>query len=141
MNNSIYPCLWFDGQAKEAAAFYCSPFKDSKILDENAIVVNFQLNGQKFMGLNGGPQFKINPAISFFVVCETEEETNALWKVLIDGGSELMPLDKYAWSEKYGLLQDRFGLSWQISFGKFEDVGQKITPSLMFVGLQHAKAE
>ena len=141
MNNSIYPCLWFDGQAKEAAAFYCSLFKNSRIVDDTDLVVTFVLSGQKLMGLNGGPQFKINPAISFFVVCETEEETNTLWNSLINEGSVLMPLDKYPWSDKYGWVQDKFGLSWQISMGKFEIVGQKITPSLMFVGLQHGKAE
>src|SRR5690606_37449076 len=126
---------------KEAAAFYCSLFKNSRIVDDTDLVVTFVLSGQKLMGLNGGPQFKINPAISFFVVCETEEETNTLWNSLINEGSVLMPLDKYPWSDKYGWVQDKFGLSWQISMGKFEIVGQKITPSLMFVGLQHGKAE
>ncbi|MDZ4822834.1 MAG: VOC family protein, partial [Flavobacteriales bacterium] len=68
MNNSIYPCLWFDGNAKEAADFYCSVFKNSKVTSENPLVVMFEMDGQKFMGLNGGPMFKINPSVSFFVV-------------------------------------------------------------------------
>jgi len=141
MNNSIYPCLWFDGNAKEAADFYCSVFKNSKVTSENPLVVMFEMDGQKFMGLNGGPMFKINPSVSFFVVCETEEEVDESWKKLLGGGSVLMPLDKYPWSAKYGWVQDRFGVSWQLAFGKMKDVGQKFTPTLMFVGEQAGKAE
>jgi len=141
MNNSIYPCLWFDGKAGEAAALYCSIFNKSKVTVDTGMVVNFEIQGQKFMALNGGPQYRINPSISFFVVCESEAETEAVWKALADGGSVLMPLDKYEWSEKYGWVQDRFGVSWQISLGKIPDVGQKITPSMLFVGEQAGKAE
>jgi len=141
MENAIYPCLWFDGKAKEAAEFYCSVFNDSVITDENPIVVIFESAGQKFMCLNGGPQFNFNPSISFFVVCETEAEIEKAWTSLLEGGSVLMPLDKYEWSAKYGWLQDRFGVNWQLSFGKLEDVGQKFTPVLMFTGDQNGKAE
>jgi predicted 3-demethylubiquinone-9 3-methyltransferase (glyoxalase superfamily) len=141
MKNPIYPSLWFDGNAKEAAEFYCSVFKNTEITAENPIVVTFESAGQKFMCLNGGPQFKFNPSISFFVVCETEQETDETWKKLLDRGSVLMPLDKYEWSAKYGWVQDRFGISWQLSFGKMEDVGQKFTPALMFTEKQHGKAE
>ena len=93
------------------------------------------------MCLNGGPQFKFNPSVSFFVVCETEAEVDNAWKSLLEGGSVLMPLDKYEWSAKYGWLQDRFGVNWQLSFGKLEDVGQKFSPVLMFTGDQNGKAE
>ncbi len=141
MKNTIYPCLWFDGKAKEAAEFYCTVFNDSVITDENPIVVTFESFGQKFMCLNGGPQFSFNPSISFFVVCETEAEVDKAWKSLLEGGSVLMPLDKYDWSAKYGWLQDRFGVNWQLSFGKLEDVGQKFSPVLMFTGNQNGKAE
>jgi predicted 3-demethylubiquinone-9 3-methyltransferase (glyoxalase superfamily) len=141
MENSIYPCLWFDGKAKEAAEFYCSVFGDSRITSDTPMVVTFELSGQKFLGLNGGPQFTINPSISFFVVCETEEETNKTWNKLEKGGTVLMPLEKYHWSERYGWLQDRYGVSWQLSWGKIEDVGQKITPSLLFSGDNNGKAE
>lgn len=142
----ITPFLWFDDRAEEAANFYTSVFKDSKIGQivrngEAVMVVDFSLGGQKFSALNGGPQFKFNPAVSFFAVCETETEIDAAWKKLSDGGEVLMPLDKYPWSEKYGWLQDRYGLSWQLSLGKIADVGQKFTPSLLFAGEQHGRAE
>jgi len=141
MKNIIYPCLWFDGKAKEAASFYCSVFNNSVITAENPIVVTFESAGQKFMCLNGGPQYTFNPSISFFVLCETEEEVDKAWKNLLEGGSVLMPLDKYDWSAKYGWVQDRFGLSWQISLGKRDEVGQKFTPMLMFTGKQNGRAE
>lgn len=141
MKNSIYPCLWFDGSAKEAADYYCSVFENSRITTDTPLVVNFELNGQKFMGLNGGPHVKPNPSISFFVVCETEKEADDAWNRLSEQGTVLMAFDKYEWSEKYGWLQDRFGISWQISFGKLEEVGQKFTPTLMFTQDQAGKAE
>lgn len=141
MKNPIYPCLWFDGKAKEAAEFYCSVFKDSKITAENSMVVTFESSGQKFMCLNGGPQFQMNPSTSFFVVCETEAEIDSAWNLLIKEGAVLMALDKYEWSDKYGWVQDKFGVNWQLSFGKMAAVGQKFTPTLMFTENVHGKAE
>lgn len=141
MTNKIYPCLWFDGQGKEAAELYCSLFSDSRVTIDTPLVVNFELGGQKFMCLNGGPQFKINPSISIFVVCETKEETDRVWQKLNENGSVMMPLDKYPWSEKYGWVVDRFGVSWQLITGNLENVGQKFTPCLMFVGDQAGRAE
>lgn len=109
---------------------------------ETVMVVDFSLDGQKFNALNGGPQFKFNPSVSFFVTCETEAETDVVWQKLLEGGKAMMPLDKYAWSEKYGWLQDRFGVSWQISLGKLSDVGhQKFIPTFLFSGVQCGKAE
>ena len=104
MSNSIYPCLWFDGQAKAAAEFYCSVFKNAKILSDTPMVVTFELNGKKFMGLNGGPKFKFTEAVSFVVECETQEEIDNYWSRLTEGGQESM----------CGWLKDKFGLSWQI---------------------------
>lgn len=141
MNNSIYPCLWFDGNGKEAAEFYCSVFNNSVITADTPMVVMFESSGQKFMCLNGGPQFTFNPSVSFFVLCETEREIDKTWKSLLEGGSVLMPLDKYEWSARYGWIQDRFGISWQLSFGKMKEVGQKFTPALMFTEKQNGKAE
>lgn len=104
MKNPIYPCLWFDGQAKAAAEFYCSVFKNSKIMADTPLVVTFELNGRKFMGLNGGPKFKFNEAVSFVVDCDTQEEIDYYWDKLTEGGEESM----------CGWLKDKYGLSWQI---------------------------
>ena len=141
MNNKIYPCFWFDGNAREAADFYCTVFGDANLVEDSGIVVNFEVAGQKFMCLNGGPKFRPNPSISFFVVCKSEREVENAWNKLIEGGEALMPLGRYDWSEKYGWVRDRFGISWQLSKGKMEDVGQKFSPSLLFSGSQHGKAE
>jgi predicted 3-demethylubiquinone-9 3-methyltransferase (glyoxalase superfamily) len=141
MYKMIYPCLWFDGNAREAAELYCSVFKDTVITSDNQLVVTIESSGQKFMFLNGGPQFTLNPSVSFYVLCETEDEIENSWNKLLDGGSALMPLDKYDWSPKYGWVQDRFGISWQLTLGKLTDVGQKFTPSMMFTEKHCGKAE
>jgi predicted 3-demethylubiquinone-9 3-methyltransferase (glyoxalase superfamily) len=100
----ITPFLWFDGNAQEAATFYTSIFQDSKILSINPMSVSFVLNGQEFIGLNGGPHFKFTEAISFFVSCETQEEIDEKWEKLSEGGQQ----------QRCGWLKDKFGLSWQI---------------------------
>jgi len=112
----ITPFLWFDGNAEEAANFYISIFKNSKMgkisrygdagpgPKGSAMSVTFQLEGQEFFALNGGPQFKFTPAISFFVNCETQQEVDELWDKLSAGGR----------TDRCGWLQDKFGLSWQI---------------------------
>jgi predicted 3-demethylubiquinone-9 3-methyltransferase (glyoxalase superfamily) len=128
MNNPIYPCLWFDGKAKEAAEFYCSVFKDSRILTDTPMVVQFELNGSRFMGLNGGPHFKFNEAVSLVVNCETQEEIDYYWEKLTgEGGQESM----------CGWLKDKYGLSWQIvpsNMGKLMTDparAQRVMPVLM----------
>ncbi|MHC2990180.1 3-demethylubiquinone-9 3-methyltransferase [Pontibacter sp. HJ8] len=141
MTHDIYPCLWFDGTAKEAAGLYLKAFKDSKITADTPMVVTFELGGQKFIGLNGGPLFSPNPSVSFYVVCETASEVEQAWATLSEAGTVLMPLDAYPWSEQYGWVQDKFGVSWQLALGKLEEVGQKFTPTLMFTGQQAGKAE
>ena len=141
MKNEIYPCLWFNGQAKEAAQRYCSAFKNAKITVDTGMVVTFDLAGQKFMGLNGGPAHVPNPSISFFVVCETMAELEHAWETLLAGGQVLMPLATYEWSARYGWLQDQFNISWQLSLGKLEEVGQKFTPTLLFANQQASQAE
>ncbi len=140
MTNQIYPCLWFDGQAKAAADFYCSIFKNSKVTMASPMVVNFELDGKKFMGLNGGPMFKFTPAISIFATFETIEETNEVWDKLFEGGKALMPIDKYDWSERYGWLQDKFGLTWQISVVN-PTAKPQIKPSMLFVNEKFGKAQ
>lgn len=104
MANQIYPCLWFDGQAKAAAEYYCSIFKNSKITFENSFVVNFDLDGNKFMALNGGPMYKFSPANSYVIECETQDEIDHYWDKLGEGGAH----------NKCGWLDDKFGVSWQI---------------------------
>jgi len=105
MKNEIFPCLWFDGQAQAAAEYYCSVFKDSKILSSSPLVVMFELNGKKFMGLNGGPHFTFNEAVSFVVNCHSQKEIDYYWDTLTaNGGEESM----------CGWLKDKFGVSWQI---------------------------
>jgi predicted 3-demethylubiquinone-9 3-methyltransferase (glyoxalase superfamily) len=128
MSNPIYPCLWFDGKAKEAAEFYCSVFKNSKILIDTPMVVQFELNGSRFMGLNGGPSFKFNEAVSLVVNCENQQEIDYYWeKLTAEGGQESM----------CGWLKDKYGLSWQIipeNMGKLmtdPERAQRIMPVLM----------
>lgn len=141
MNNNIHPCIWYDGNAKAAAEFYCTVFPGAKITADTPMVVNYELYGQKFMGLNGGPMFKPNASISFLIICEEDDEINDLWAKLSDCGFVMMPLNKYDWSERYGFVQDKFGLAWQIMKGKYSDVNQKVTPTLLFVGNSFGKAE
>jgi predicted 3-demethylubiquinone-9 3-methyltransferase (glyoxalase superfamily) len=141
MTNQIYPCLWFDGQAKVAAEFYCSIFKNSKITTDTLMVVNFELDGKKFMGLNGGPIFKINPSISIFATFESIEETNFIWNKLIEGGKALINIDKHDWSERYGWLQDKFGLTWQISVVNNAGDQPSIKPAMLFTNEKFGKAE
>lgn len=141
MKHNLHPCLWMDGNAKEAAAFYCSLFANSSITTDTPLVVKFQVNGETFMLLNGGPQFQLNPSISFSVVCETDDEINNLFAELSADGNILMPLDKYPWSERYAFLQDKYGTAWQLIKGKYSDVNQKITPCLLFVGKRFKNAE
>jgi predicted 3-demethylubiquinone-9 3-methyltransferase (glyoxalase superfamily) len=112
----ITPCLWFDTEGEEAAKFYTSVFKNSRILDVSrygeagprpagtVMVVTFELEGQEFLALNGGPEFKFNEAVSFQVNCETQQEVDEFWDILTDGG-EAGPC---------GWLKDKFGVSWQI---------------------------
>jgi predicted 3-demethylubiquinone-9 3-methyltransferase (glyoxalase superfamily) len=105
MATPIYSCMWFDGQAKAAADFYCSIFKDGKIISASAMVVIFEINNTKFMGLNGGPMFKPTEGVSFVVDCGSQEEIDHYWnKLTADGGEE----------SRCGWLKDKFGFSWQI---------------------------
>lgn len=145
----IRPHLWFDTQAEEAAGLYASIFPNSKVTDVTTLhdtpsgdtpVVSFELFGQDFQAISAGPLFSFTPSISFLVLCESEEEVDTYWRALAEGGSALMPLDSYAHSKRYGWTQDRYGLSWQLMLADGE-VGQRIVPSLMYVGDVAGKAE
>ena len=156
MNNTITqkitPHLWFDNNAKEASKFYTSIFKDSKIKSMTTLhntpsgtveIFTVELLGQEFTLISAGPLFKFNPSISFLVVCRTKEEVDELWKKLTEGGGgiALMELGEYPFSERYGWVQDKYGLSWQIIFMGDRKTTQRIIPTLMFVGKQCGKAE
>jgi predicted 3-demethylubiquinone-9 3-methyltransferase (glyoxalase superfamily) len=120
VTQKVSPCLWFDTEAEEAANFYVSVFDNSRIINVarypnegqevhgkeagSAMAVDFELSGQRFVGLNGGPQFKFDEAISFQVYCESQEEVDYFWSKLTQGGQE----------RPCGWLKDRYGLSWQI---------------------------
>ena len=146
----IVPHFWFDTEAKEAVEFYMSLFEDSKMLvvqelegtpsGENTEAYEFNLAGQPFAALNGGPEIKMNSSISLTVKGETKEEIQSLWDELVEGGHVLMPLKKYDFSEFYGWVEDRYGLSWQLIYFEGKSFQQKITPSLLFSGTVTGKA-
>jgi predicted 3-demethylubiquinone-9 3-methyltransferase (glyoxalase superfamily) len=116
MKHQIVPNLWFDTQAEEAAEFYVSVFENSRILGKThyteagpreagtVMTVEFELDGQRFVGINGGPEFEFDEAVSFMIECETQDEIDHYWEKLTDSGEESM----------CGWLKDRFGLSWQV---------------------------
>jgi predicted 3-demethylubiquinone-9 3-methyltransferase (glyoxalase superfamily) len=156
--HKITPHLWFDKESREAAEFYVSAFgKDSKITNLTTLhdtpsgdsdIVSFELPGQPFMAISAGPLFKFNPSVSFFVNFDPSREANArenldaLWEKLSAGGAALMPLDKYPFSERFGWIQDKYGLSWQLILSDPEGEERPfIVPSLMFVGDVVGKAE
>ena len=138
MNNNIFPCLWYDGDAKESADFYCQVFGGT-ITTDTPVVLNIELFGQKLMLLNGGPQFKKNASVSFMMLCETEEEVEKYWSPLSENGLVLMELGEYPWSKKYGWVRDRFGVTWQVYLGEKQGE-QKIIPTLMFIHKNNGKA-
>jgi predicted 3-demethylubiquinone-9 3-methyltransferase (glyoxalase superfamily) len=146
----ITPHLWFDNNAEEAAKFYTSIFKDSKLKNVTTLhntpsgtveIFTVEVLGQEFTLISAGPLFKFNPSVSFLVACSTKEEVDELWKKLSEGGTALMDLGEYPFSEKYGWMQDKYGLSWQIMFMGDHKIKQRIIPTLMFVGKQYGKTE
>ncbi|MBN2089416.1 VOC family protein [candidate division KSB1 bacterium] len=145
----IVPHLWFDKEAKIAAEFYTSVFENSKVNSLTTIhdtpsgdaeIVGFQIMGYNFMAISAGPYFKINPSISFHVRCRMVEEVDQIWEKLSKGGMVMMELGEYPFSKRYGWIQDKYGVSWQVihTEGNFT---QRIMPALMFVGNVCGKAE
>ena len=133
MSNKLYPCLWFDGQAKAAAEFYCSVFKDSKILSVNPMAVVFEINQSKFMALNGGPEYKFSAANSYIITCDTQEEIDYYWDQF---GREGQP-------GKCGWMIDKYGVSWQIVpsiLGSLMNDLEK-APKVMYAFMQMSKFE
>jgi predicted 3-demethylubiquinone-9 3-methyltransferase (glyoxalase superfamily) len=147
---TITPHLWFDKQAREAAEFYVSLFPGSKVKKITTIsgtpsgdcdIVNFELAGQPFMAISAGPLFRFNPSVSFQIKCSSEQEVDSLWQELSPGGKVLMPLDAHPFSARYGWLEDRYGLSWQVMHVGENPIVQRIIPVLLFVGDVCGKAE
>ncbi|EGW41925.1 VOC family protein [Desulfosporosinus sp. OT] len=146
----IIPHLWFDKAADEAAKFYMSLFEGSKLNNKTSLhntpsgsvdMITVELAGQEFMLLSAGPFFKFTPAVSFLIACSSVEEVEGIWGKLIENGAALMPLEVYPFSEKYGWVIDKYGLSWQVMYMRDFEIKQKITPTLMFVGDQCGNAE
>jgi predicted 3-demethylubiquinone-9 3-methyltransferase (glyoxalase superfamily) len=155
----ITPHMWFETEAREAAEFYTSCFPNSRITYASTIqgvptptgdcdIVSFEVAGRPFMAINAGPMFTFNPSISFIVNFDPSCDRNArehldlLWEKLAQGGTALMPLDRYPFSERYGWIQDRYGLSWQLILSNPEgEERPAIIPSLMFVGTVAGRAE
>ena len=149
--------LWFDKDAKEAAELYTSAFPESKIKNITTIqdtpsgsvdIVTFELFGMEFQAISAGPLFKFNPSVSFMVNIDPSrekdalEKIDALWEKLSQGGTVLMPLQQYPFSQRYGWLQDKYGLSWQLILSNPEgEERPPIVPSLLFVGDVCGKAE
>ncbi|MGP4073216.1 VOC family protein [Piscibacillus sp. B03] len=157
LNQKIVPHLWFDHQAKEAAEFYTSIFPDSEVTNLSTVndtpsgdsdIVSFNLAGFSFMAINGGPSFKFNPSISFMINFDSSKDANAkenlkmLWAQLAEGGTPLMELQEYPFSELYGWIQDKYGLSWQLILTNPEGEERPfIIPSVMYVQDLAGKAE
>lgn len=131
MKNPIYPCLWFEKNAKEAATYYCTIFKNSKIISENPFVCVFEIDGSRFMALNGGTEYKFSPANSYVIECETQEEIDYLWEKL--GHNGLI--------KQCGWLEDKYGVSWQIVpsiLGELMSDPEK-APKVMYAFMQMTK--
>lgn len=153
----IVPCLWLDDQAEQAARFYEAIFPDSRIIGisrypestknpsgkppGSVLTVELELAGQRFTLLDGGPQFTMNPSVSFFVQVDSPDAADRLFSALSEKGQVMMPLDRYAWSERYAWVQDRFGASWQIITLSREVIESMIVPCLMFTGPAAGRAE
>ena len=142
--------LWFDKEAGEAAEFYTSSLKEAKVRNVTTLhdtpsgsveIVSIELWDHEFTLISAGPLFKFNPSVSFLLACKFEEEVDALWEKLSVGGTPLMPLGEYPFSERYGWIQDRYGLSWQVMSMGVRNITQRITPTLMFADAVCGKAE
>ncbi|TDO73405.1 putative 3-demethylubiquinone-9 3-methyltransferase (glyoxalase superfamily) [Halanaerobium saccharolyticum] len=148
--------LWFDKEAVEAAEFYTSIFPDSELTHRSLIkntpsgdndIVGFNIMGFEFRAISAGPSFKMNPSISFFINFDPSNNKNArknlndLWEKLLDRGKVLMPLQKYSWSDRYGWVQDKYGVSWQLTLTNTEEDWPRVIPSLFFTNEKNGKAE
>lgn len=153
--HKITYCLWFNKEAEEVAKYYTTVFSNSKMegsmsnpIDTpsgksgSVLTANFTIFGQSFMALNGGPAFQLNSSISFFIHSDSPDEINGLWQKLGEGGKVMMPLDKYPFSDKYGWVQDKYGLSWQLILNNPKNEQRpRLMPCFLFVNNIYGKAE
>jgi predicted 3-demethylubiquinone-9 3-methyltransferase (glyoxalase superfamily) len=155
--NAVIPCLWFDNRAEQAAEFYVDVFENGHVgklsrysdtMDNpggrprgSVLIAEFEIMGFHFTALNGGPMFSPNPSISFFVNVGTREDASRIFSRLAEGGNVLMPIDSYPWSPRYGWVEDRFCVSWQVMAGRLPPGGSRIVPCFMFSGKNHGLAE
>jgi predicted 3-demethylubiquinone-9 3-methyltransferase (glyoxalase superfamily) len=157
----ITPNLWFNGNAKEAVDFYASVFSNTKVIASSyypkskeegladfqqnmageVLTIDFEIMGFRFVAINAGPEFTPNPSISFTIVCKSVEEVDVFWHALMEGGQALMKLDEYPFSKRYGWLNDKYGVSWQIIVRGEGMPAQPITPGLMFTKENVGRAE
>lgn len=146
----ITPYLWFDTEARDAAKFYTSIFKNSKITSDTSMdgtpsgtvdMLTINIMGQEINMMSAGPYFKINPSVSFLVLLPTIEEVDEVWGKISENGKVMMEIGKYPYSERYGWVQDKFGVSWQIMFAGKMEIRQAVTPTLMFTEDKAGKAE
>lgn len=153
----IVTCLWFDKNAAEAADFYVRTFPGGRVTTTahysetqdnpggvprgSVLTVAFEIGGRAFTAVNGGPHFKPNPSVSFFVLLESAAEVDRVAAALLDGGQALMPVGAWPWSERYGWIRDRFGYTWQLMLPRDHAAGATVFPCLMFSDAQHGNAE
>lgn len=140
MKNRIHPSLWFDQNALDASVFYDGIFDDFKMIEEGPVTVTFEIEGMRFLCINGGPMFTPNPSISFYIECDSEDEINTKYHKLSQGGKVLMPLQKYDWTPKYAFIQDKFSVAWQLNLRNGQNTRPKISPSLLFVNEKNGRA-
>lgn len=148
--HKIMTHLWFDKEAGVAGEFYLKVFKNSKLLTRRTIPgtpsgdvnsLTLEVENINLMLLSAGPYFKINPSISFMISCSSKEEVEYYWNSFIEEGELMMSLDKYDFSELYGWVKDKYGVSWQVMYVGNQEIKNKIRPAIMFVGENAGKAE
>ena len=150
MNHKITTHLWFDRQAKDAAKFYAEVFDHCTIKSMQTLsstpsgdvdIISLDVEDQPFVFISAGPDFTMNPSISFLIACATSEEVDKIYNKIREGSTPLMDMGEYAFSKRYTWLIDKFGVSWQIMNMGERPINQKITPTLMFVGDVCGRAE
>lgn len=140
MKNKLHPCIWCNNNANEMAEFYLSVFPDAEIAEENETVVMLNIEGQRFMLLNGGDYAKPNPSVSMMFLSPDSGLIDELWYKFLHGGKIFMEKNSYDWSTNYGWIEDKYGVSWQLYTGPSEHIIQTIVPTLMFTKSNNGKA-